>query len=99
MSGLGFGTGQNDGHGLTSEPMVSENNRPGASWMNKRAEEEAHRALEFVVDKDFSLRMFHHFLPLPCLVVLWLVVTLILMLVLGEFGDPFDERDMQEGLL
>lgn len=67
MSGLGFGTGQNDGHGLTSEPMVSENNRPGASWMNKRAEEEAHRALEFVVDKDFSLRMFYAFFLLPSL--------------------------------
>ncbi|EGE08636.1 hypothetical protein TMEN_4529 [Trichophyton mentagrophytes] len=31
---------------------------PGASWMNKKAEEEAKRALEFVVDKDFSLREF-----------------------------------------
>lgn len=32
--------------------------QPGASWMNKRAEEEYQRAMEFVVDKDFSLRMF-----------------------------------------
>jgi len=31
---------------------------PGASWMNKRAEEEYQRAMEFVVDKDFSLREF-----------------------------------------
>ncbi|KAJ9198994.1 hypothetical protein DTO166G4_7325 [Paecilomyces variotii] len=41
--------------------------KPGASWMNKRAEEEYQRALENVVDRDFSLR---------------------------EFGDPFDERDV-----
>ncbi|GAD97045.1 hypothetical protein AOR_1_1858154 [Paecilomyces variotii No. 5] len=41
--------------------------RPGASWMNKRAEEEYQRALENVVDRDFSLM---------------------------EFGDPFDERDV-----
>jgi hypothetical protein len=32
--------------------------QPGASWMNKRAEEEYQRALEFVVDKDFNLREF-----------------------------------------
>lgn len=31
---------------------------PGASWMNKKADEEAKRALEFVVDKDFSLSTF-----------------------------------------
>jgi hypothetical protein len=30
-------------------------NGPGASWMNKRAEEEYQRALEYVVDQDFSL--------------------------------------------
>lgn len=30
-------------------------NTPGASWMNKRAEEEYQRAMEYVVDRDFSL--------------------------------------------
>ncbi|RMJ22489.1 hypothetical protein PHISP_06645 [Aspergillus sp. HF37] len=42
--------------------------RPGASWMNKRAHEEYDWAMGSVVDKDFSLK---------------------------EFGDPFDERDME----
>lgn len=41
-------------------------NAPGASWMNKRAEEEYQRAMEYVVDTDFSLREI--FLPLPLLV-------------------------------
>ncbi|KAA8648657.1 uncharacterized protein ATNIH1004_004542 [Aspergillus tanneri] len=50
---------------MTSAP----DQQPGAMWMNKRAEEEFQRAMEFVVDKDFSL---------------------------DEFGDPFDESDMQE---
>ncbi|KAB8232315.1 uncharacterized protein BDW43DRAFT_280016 [Aspergillus alliaceus] len=45
--------------------------QPGASWMNKRAEEEYQRAMDYVVDQDFSL---------------------------DEFGDPFDERDMEEKL-
>ncbi|KAB8068158.1 hypothetical protein BDV29DRAFT_184993 [Aspergillus leporis] len=46
--------------------------QPGASWMNKRAEEEYHRAMEYVVDQDFNL---------------------------DEFGDPFDERDMEGKIL
>ena len=29
--------------------------QPGASWMNKRAEEEYQRAMEHVIDQDFSL--------------------------------------------
>ncbi|KAL4965086.1 uncharacterized protein BDV14DRAFT_62434 [Aspergillus stella-maris] len=32
--------------------------QPGASWMNKRAEEEYQRAMEFVVDLDFNLDEF-----------------------------------------
>ncbi|GAQ33957.1 hypothetical protein ABZX51_002998 [Aspergillus tubingensis] len=44
---------------------------PGAAWMNKRAEEEYQRAMEYVVDHDFNL---------------------------DEFGDPFDERDVEEKL-
>lgn len=30
---------------------------PGAAWMNKRAEEEYQRAMEYVVDHDFNLGM------------------------------------------
>ncbi|KAE8349342.1 hypothetical protein BDV28DRAFT_63047 [Aspergillus coremiiformis] len=45
--------------------------QPGVSWMNKRAEEEYHRAMEYLVDQDFNL---------------------------DEFGDPFDDRDMEEKL-
>ncbi|KAL2005827.1 hypothetical protein VTN00DRAFT_10320 [Thermoascus crustaceus] len=36
----------------------AEKPQPGASWMNKRAEEEYQRAMEYVVDRDFSLREF-----------------------------------------
>ncbi|EAL89617.2 uncharacterized protein AFUA_4G11750 [Aspergillus fumigatus Af293] len=43
--------------------------QPGARWMNKRAEEEYQRAMEYIIDKDFNL---------------------------DEFGDPFDDRDMEE---
>ncbi|KAL2819409.1 hypothetical protein BJX63DRAFT_381932 [Aspergillus granulosus] len=32
--------------------------QPGASWMSKRAEEEFQRAMEYVVDQDFSLDEF-----------------------------------------
>ncbi|KAL4913644.1 hypothetical protein BDW62DRAFT_192068 [Aspergillus aurantiobrunneus] len=32
--------------------------QPGASWMNKRAEEEYQRAMEYVVDLDFNLDEF-----------------------------------------
>lgn len=31
---------------------------PGAEWNNKRAQEDFHRAMENVVDKDFSLKEF-----------------------------------------
>ncbi|PGG99404.1 hypothetical protein GX51_06338 [Blastomyces parvus] len=31
---------------------------PGASWKNKKAEEECQRVLEMVVDRDFSLKEF-----------------------------------------
>ncbi|OJJ02718.1 hypothetical protein ASPVEDRAFT_42218 [Aspergillus versicolor CBS 583.65] len=46
--------------------------QPGASWMNRRAEEEYQRAMEYVIDLDFNL---------------------------DEFGDPFDESDMNEKLV
>lgn len=69
---------------------------PGASWMNKKADEEAKRALEFVVDKDFSLSTFirKSFL-LRYLARTGLSSTLRFtngFLVIGEFGDPFDDR-------
>ncbi|EPS33605.1 hypothetical protein PDE_08567 [Penicillium oxalicum 114-2] len=41
----------------------------GAAWNSKRAQDEYHRAMEQVIDKDFNL---------------------------NEFGDPFDERDLEE---
>lgn len=43
--------------GTTKKDAVKEADKPGASWMNKRSEEEYQRAMEYVVDKDFSLRM------------------------------------------
>ncbi|KAL3470030.1 hypothetical protein BJX99DRAFT_58361 [Aspergillus californicus] len=48
---------------------AADSQQPGASWMNKRAEEEYQRAMEYVIDQDFSL---------------------------DEFGDPFDDREMEE---
>lgn len=36
----------------------SQQRRPGETWMNKRSEDEYHRAMESVVDKDFSLSKF-----------------------------------------
>ncbi|EAW10608.1 uncharacterized protein ACLA_050800 [Aspergillus clavatus NRRL 1] len=55
---------------ISAQPQPQQQQQqPGAMWMNKRAEEEYQRALEYVVDKDFNL---------------------------DEFGDPFDERDMDE---
>ncbi|KAJ5570118.1 uncharacterized protein N7459_009548 [Penicillium hispanicum] len=48
--------------GMSSDPPI-------AQWKTKRAQEEYQRAMEHVVDLDFSL---------------------------DEFGDPFDERDMEE---
>ncbi|KAL1964712.1 hypothetical protein VTN77DRAFT_6738 [Rasamsonia byssochlamydoides] len=43
-----------DGKAQTTE----QKEQPGASWMNQRAQEEYQRALESVVDKDFSLQEF-----------------------------------------
>ena len=36
----------------------SQQRRPGETWMNKRAEDDYHRAMESVIDKDFSLSKF-----------------------------------------
>ena len=45
------------GDGSKSGPQGKD--APGASWNNQRAQEEFNRALENVVDKDFSLREFY----------------------------------------
>lgn len=37
--------------------------RPGESWMNKRAEDDYQRAMESVVDKDFSLSKLVRMIP------------------------------------
>lgn len=41
--------------GTTTSGSMAPEDQPGAMWMNKRAEEDYQRAMEFVVDKDFSL--------------------------------------------
>ncbi|KAF7589683.1 hypothetical protein BBP40_003975 [Aspergillus hancockii] len=71
------GLGNTSAPGGTAETTFAQQQQqqqqqPGASWMNKRAEEEYHRAMEYVVDQDFNL---------------------------DEYGDPFDERDMEEKIL
>jgi hypothetical protein len=103
------GLGNTSAPGDTTETAFAQQQQgqqqPGASWMNKRAEEEYHRAMEYVVDQDFNLGEFY-FRGLV------LLVDLLSSLVLGavwakadcivlvdEFGDPFDERDMEGKIL
>jgi hypothetical protein len=38
-----------------AEGGTGESQHPGASWMNKRAEEEYQRAMEYVIDLDWNL--------------------------------------------
>lgn len=52
--GVGGGRGPSGGR-IAPDQNSSVKQQPGASWMNKRAEEEYQRAWEYVVDKDFSL--------------------------------------------
>ena len=61
-SGLGNGSVQSGGAGAGGSAMTGQGQQqkqkqkqPGESWMNKRAEDDYQRALEYVVDKDFSL--------------------------------------------
>jgi hypothetical protein len=69
-SGAGQGGERRKSETITSAPFGVDNtekdkaaeqgrtdirNEPGAAWMNKRAEEEYQRAMEYVVDRDFSL--------------------------------------------
>ncbi|KAF3481426.1 uncharacterized protein GIQ15_04185 [Arthroderma uncinatum] len=53
--------------GPASQLPAALRDEPGAAWMNTKSEEDAKRALEYVVDKEFSLK---------------------------EFGDPFDDSDI-----
>ncbi|CBF81662.1 uncharacterized protein ANIA_10696 [Aspergillus nidulans FGSC A4] len=41
-----------------TEEGTEESQHPGASWMNKRAEEEYQRAMEYVIDLDWNLDEF-----------------------------------------
>ncbi|KAE8146067.1 hypothetical protein BDV25DRAFT_163254 [Aspergillus avenaceus] len=68
IAGLGNPTTSDE----TATAPSQQQQAPGASWMNKRAEEEYARAMEYVVDQDWNT---------------------------DEFGDPFDDRDMEEKLL
>ena len=61
-SGLENGSVQSGGAGAGGSAMTGQGQQqkqkqkqPGESWMNKRAEDDYQRALEYVVDKDFSL--------------------------------------------
>jgi hypothetical protein len=71
--------------------------QPGARWMNKRAEEEYQRAMEYIVDKDFNLGMFNRFVLAYCRDSFWGYLSRTMANGrLDEFGDPFDDRDMEE---
>ena len=63
-NGNDIGNG-NGGQAWTLETMGQDHNddiagesKPGSGWKSKRAQEEYHRAMESVVDRDFSLREF-----------------------------------------
>lgn len=82
---------------LSTQVAGQQQRQPGARWMNKRAEEEYQRAMEYIVDKDFNLGMFNRFVLAYCHDFYgatyrerWLMVCV------DEFGDPFDDRDMEE---
>lgn len=68
-SGLGQGSLHSGGAGAGGGAMTGQSQQqkqkqkqPGESWMNKRAEDDYQRALEYVVDKDFSLSEWFLFL-------------------------------------
>jgi hypothetical protein len=90
--GEGIGAERMDSNGgEVSEESVTDGKEPGWAWKNKVAVEEYRRAMEHVVDQTFSLRMTR-------LNIEFLVLTNMLILDLGEFGDPFDERDINGSL-
>lgn len=82
--------------------------KSGDGRLNRRAEEEYQRVMEYVVDKDFSLS--EYFLSFFLLSLVYTCVGWLwdggptawigrgLTRQLEEFGDPFDERDMEEEL-
>ncbi|KAJ5567448.1 hypothetical protein N7535_006754 [Penicillium sp. DV-2018c] len=55
-----FGTAFVDGPSGQGQGQAADkaSDQPGAAWQSKRAQEEYQRAMEFVVDKDFSLAEF-----------------------------------------
>lgn len=53
-AGGGISGGEMTGQGQQQQQKQKQK-QPGESWMNKRAEDDYQRALEYVVDKDFSL--------------------------------------------
>ena len=44
--------------GITEKVEQKQEDAPGMGWKSKKAQEEMHRAWEYVVDKDFSLKEF-----------------------------------------
>ncbi len=44
--------------GATDQVEQKQEDKPGAGWKSKKAQEEMHRAWDYVVDKDFNLKEF-----------------------------------------
>lgn len=79
--------GPADEHGRSGE----EEQEPGYAWNNKKARDEYHKAMEFVVDKNFSLRK----IPIAKRVSMMVMSEADISSFLGEYGDPFnDQRDI-----
>ncbi|GMF78611.1 unnamed protein product [Aspergillus oryzae] len=55
----GLGNTNTSGGSAEMTSAQQQQQQPGASWMNKRAEEEYHRAMEYVIDQDFNLGGFY----------------------------------------
>lgn len=69
--------------------------QPIAAWKSKRAQDDYQRAMEHVIDRDFNLRMCCD--HVKCVGrAAWL--TAVFFSCVDEFGDPFDERDLEEKL-
>lgn len=84
------------GAGVNQKPLSKAGNsvngeeaekQPGYSWKNKKARDEYQRALEQVVDRNFNLSELCKSLRM---------IATANTGDLGEFGDPFDEREMPE---
>lgn len=73
-----------DEHGRGGE----EEQEPGYAWNNKKARDEYHKAMEFVVDKNFSLRK----IPTAIGISMMVMSMAHISSFLGEYGDPFNDR-------